>query len=411
MTTTPATDADTVRPVPRRHPDTRAVHVSVPGPAGSRPVAVPLYQTSTFAFDDPDACAEALVRPDRGFAYSRYSNPTTRALEDAMAGLEGGAAAIATASGMGAINAVLLAHLRPGDHVIAQRRLYGGTTASLADLVGRFGIAVTYVSGDDPAEVRAALRDESVLLFLETIANPTVTVADLPALCAVGREAGLVCVVDNTFASPVLCRPLEHGADVVIHSTTKYVNGHSDVTGGIAVFADAERHRAVQAHTIELGMAADPFAAWLTIRGLATLPLRMRRHCDNADLLARRLAEHPAVTAVHWPGLPGHPSHAVANRLLRCDGRPAYGGVLAFDLAGGREAGRAFSTGLRLASIAASLGGVGTLVLHPASTSHRKLGAAELRDAGIGEGTIRVAVGIEHPDDLWEDLGQALDRL
>jgi methionine-gamma-lyase len=385
------------------HLETRAIHAAAPELNGSRPVSVPLYQTSTFAFTDPDACAEALNDPDAGFAYSRYRNPTTRALEDAVADLEGGSAAIAASSGMGAINAVLLALLRPGDHVIAQRCLYGGTFSVFSRLAGRYGIDVSYITGQDPAELTAALRPGSRLLFLETIANPTVAVSDQPALLAAGRAAGLMCVVDNTFATPVLCRPIEHGADIVVHSATKYLGGHDDVTLGLIVSARREVYRALWESSVDLGVAADPFAAWLTVRGLKTLSLRMARHCSNAAFLAGRLAAHPAVATVLWPGLASHPDHEVARRLLS-----GYGGMVAFDLTGGRGAGLRFITALRLAAMAPSLGGVETLVLHPASTSHRQLDAAGLSAAGIGEGTIRVSVGLEHPEDLWADFEQAL---
>ena len=388
------------------HLETRAIHATAPDLNGSRPVSVPIYQTSTFAFADPDACAEALNDPDAGFAYSRYRNPTTSALEDAIADLEGGAAAIAASSGMGAINAVLLALLRAGDHVIAQRCLYGGTFSVFASLAGRYGIDVSYITGRDPAELAAALRPESRLLFLETIANPTVAVGDLPALLAAGRAAGLTCVVDNTFATPLLCRPIEHGADIVVHSATKYLGGHDDVTLGLVVSAGRDMHSALWKSSVDLGVAADPFAAWLTLRGLKTLGLRMERHCANAAHLAQRLAEHRSVMHVYWPGLPDHPDHAVARRILA-----GFGGMVAFDLAGGRDAGQAFVSGLRLAAPAPSLGGTETLVLHPASTSHRQMDAASLRAAGIGEGSIRVSVGLEHPGDLWADFEQALAEL
>jgi methionine-gamma-lyase len=388
------------------HLETRAIHAAAADLNGSRPVSVPIYQTSVFAFDDPAACAQALDDPAAGFAYSRYRNPTTRALEDVVASLEGGAAAIATSSGMGAINAVLLALLRPGDHVIAQRCLYGGTFSVFAGLAARYGIAVSYISGRDPAEVTAAARPSTRLLYLETIANPTIAVGDLPALIAAGHAAGLTCVVDNTFATPVLCRPVEHGADIVVHSATKYLGGHDDVVLGAAVCAHADTHRALWKHAVDLGAAADPFAAWLTLRGLKTLTLRMARHCENAGHLAGRLAAHPAVAAVYWPGLPSHPDHAVAGRILA-----GYGGMLAFDLAGGRDAGLAFAARLRLAAMAPSLGGAETLVLHPASTSHRQYDPAALQAAGISEGSVRVSAGLEHPDDLWADFEQALAGL
>lgn len=388
------------------HAQTRAIHIEAPSLGNCRPLSVPLYQSSSFAFDHPDALAEAMARPDGDFVYSRRGNPTVRALEQAVTDLEGGAAALATASGMGAISAVLLSSVRAGDHVIAQRCLYGGTYSLLSDLAARFGIEVSYVSGRDAEEVRAAARPTSRLLYLETIANPTTRVADLPTVLEAGRDLGLVSVVDNSFASPVLCRPLALGADVVVHSSTKYLGGHSDLTGGLAVFASFDRYEQCWKHAVDLGSTADPFAAWLTIRGLHTLHLRMERHCDSAAFLAHRLADHPAVAAVHWPGLSGHPDHILAKRILT-----GFGGVLSFDLAAGRAAGHALLSRVRLAGLAPSLGGVETLVLHPASTSHRELDGPALREAGIGEGTVRVAVGLEHPEDVWADLRQALSAL
>ncbi|SFQ42711.1 methionine-gamma-lyase [Amycolatopsis arida] len=385
------------------HPETRAVRPPVVAPVEGQPVSVPIHQNATFAFDGPADVAAAMAGPDGAFAYSGYTNPTVRALELAMADLEDGAAALATASGMAAMNSVLRGLLRHGDHVIAQRQLFGGTVGALADLAGRWGVEVTYVGTDDPAELRAALRPESRVLVLETIANPTGHVPDLPGLLAAAREAGLVSIVDNTFATPLLCRPIEHGADVVVHSATKYLGGHHDVVGGIAAFADRERYVAAWNQAVTLGTVADPFGAWLVLRGLKTLPLRVRRQCDNALTLARRLVGHPAVAAVHQPGLPDHPSHARAGRLLA-----GYGGIVAVDLAGGSAAVEKFLGALRLVLNAGSLGGTETVVSHPATTSHRHLDPEARRAAGVGPGLVRFAFGLEHPDDLVADVEQAL---
>lgn len=385
------------------HRTTRTVHVSVPDAGGSVPLSVPLYQTSSYAFEDPEALAAALLRPDRGFAYSRFGNPTTRALEEAVAGLEGGAGGLATSSGMAAVNLVFLGLLSAGDHVIAQRRLYGGTATSLRDLANRFGVEVSYIDGHDEEELRFAIRPNTTLLYLETIANPMTRVTDLPALAGIARSAGVITAVDNTFASPLLCRPIEHGADIVLHSATKYLGGHSDVLGGMVVSADDQTHQGLWRHLVDLGMQADPFAAWLTIRGLKTLSVRLEKQCANARVLAERLADHPAVSTVHWPGLVKHPDHDVARRILS-----GYGGLLAFDLAGGLTAAQDLLRRVRLVRSGVSLGGVETLAMHPASTSHRDMTDDELRAMGIGEGTIRLAVGIEHPDDLWTDLSNAL---
>ncbi|MBB6474723.1 trans-sulfuration enzyme family protein [Sphaerisporangium rubeum] len=387
------------------HFDSRAVHLPVPPVEGVRPMAPPLYQTSGFAFDDPEVLSDGLSRPDGAFVYGRMSNPTVRTLEEAVAGLEGGVGAVAAASGMGAISAVLLGVLKAGDHLVAQPALYGGTAGLIADLVERFQISVTFVAQDDPEAARAAIRPETRLMYLETIANPMTQVADIAGMCAVAREAGVPSAVDNTFASPVLYRPLEHGADIVLHSTTKYLGGHSDVLGGVAVFGDDALYRRVWSQATELGATPDPFGAWLTLRGMRTLPLRMTRHCENARVLATRLAGHPAVAAVHWPGLATHPQHKLAASMM-----PDFGGMLAFDLAGGREAGERFMSAVRLALLAPSLGGLETLVMHPATTSHRKLPPEDLAAAGIGQGTVRVSTGIEHAEDVWADFAQALDK-
>ncbi|MFE5660340.1 trans-sulfuration enzyme family protein [Streptomyces sp. NPDC056517] len=385
---------------------TRAVHVvNEPLPSGSRPLSVPLVQSSAFAFESAAELADAMAGPDGPYVYSRRGNPTVRALEQTLAGLEGGAGAIAFASGMGAVSGVLLALLRPGDRVVAQRCLYGGTHSVLADLAERYGIEVVRISGDDPAEFEAAATHPAArLLVLETIVNPTGQVPDLPGLLAAARALGVTGLVDNSLASPVLCRPLEHGADIVVHSTTKYLSGHSDVLGGVAVFADDELRRRIWPRTVELGACADPFASWLTLRGIPTLPLRMREHCANAAVLAERLADHPGVSAVHYPGLPGHPSYERARKVL--DGG---GGLLSFELAGGREAGRAFIERVRVARLALSLRGVETLVTHPASTSHRELDGAALEAAGIAPGLVRMSVGIEDAEDLWADVERALE--
>lgn len=386
-------------------PTSRTVHIPVPPVDGSSPMGVPLYQGHTFSFDDADAMGAAFADPDGAFVYARYGNPTTRALEDAVAGLEGGAAGLGSASGMGAITSTLWALLRPGDHVIAQNRLYGGTLGILGDLERRWGVRVTRVAADDPAAVRAAIGPRTRVLMLETIANPTGQVVDLPALAGVAASGGVTTIVDNTFATPLLCRPIEHGADIVIHSATKYLGGHSDVIGGLAVFADAATHRAVRERTAEFGAVLDPASAWLAIRGLQTLGVRVPRQCSNAQTLAERMAAHPAVTAVHYPGLASHPSNAVARTLLS----GGFGGVLSFELAGGVDAGRRFVNSVRLAALAPSLGDVRSLVMHPASTSHRNLDAEELAAAGIGPGTVRLSTGIEDVEDLWNDLAQALE--
>ncbi|RSM77345.1 aminotransferase class V-fold PLP-dependent enzyme [Kibdelosporangium aridum] len=380
------------------HRETRAARLTAPAPG--QPVTVPLYQTSNFRFDSPQQLTAAMSDPD-SFAYSGYGNPTNRALEQAMADLERGEKALVTASGSSALSTVLQTVLRHGDHIIAQKALYGGTVAMFNHLIDRWGIEVTYIDGVDPAEVTAALRPSTKLLFLETIANPIGHVPDLPALAAEAKQNGLLTAVDSTFATPLLCRPIEHGADIVIHSATKYLGGHHDVVGGVAVFADEALYRQAWKHAINLGVVADPFAAWLIIRGLKTLPLRINRACQSAAMLAERMAAHPAVSTVHYPGLPTHASHARATKLLS-----GYGAIIATEVVDAQQ----FMGNLELILNASSLGGTETTVMHPATTSHRHLTADELRTAGVSQNMVRIAVGVEHPDDLWADIEQALSQ-
>ena len=383
---------------------TRAIHAGrLPLPA-EPPLAAPIWQTSTFVFDDAEHYAHTLHQPREGYVYTRYENPTTAALEATVASLEGAAEGLATASGMGAIATVLLSLAGAGDHLVAQRDLYGGTYSLLAHTAPRFGIEVSFVDAGDPDAVRAALRPSTRAVYAETVANPTLTVADLPTLAEAAGQRGLPLVVDNTVASPYLCRPIEHGAAVVVHSATKYLGGHSDVVGGLALFAEPERHDAAWRAMIELGASPDPFAAWLVLRGVKTLALRMRAHGANARVLAELLDAHPKVARVHWPGLPGHPTARLAAKLL--DGDP---GMLSFDLEGGRAAGRRFIEATRVAKLAPSLGSVETLVSHPASTTHRQFSPEALAAAGIGEGMVRVSVGLEDGADLVEDFTQALE--
>ncbi|MGH9068022.1 MAG: trans-sulfuration enzyme family protein [Acidimicrobiales bacterium] len=386
---------------------TRSVQGTDPGLPAAHPVVPPIYQTSTFAFEDAGTYTDTLDDPDAGYAYTRYRNPTTAALEATVADLEGGSHGLATASGMAAISTVLLSLAGAGDHVVAASQLYGGTYSFLSGLARRLGLEVDFADPSDPDAVARSLRPATRAVYVETVANPTMTVADLPSLAGVAHRAGALLVVDNTVVSPYLCRPIAHGADVVVHSTTKYLAGHSDVVGGIAVFAGAGAYRTAWHTMVDLGGSPDPFASWLVLRGVRTLALRMERHCANARDLAQALSAHPRVRSVSWPGLPGHPSHDLAAKLM--PGGP--GGLLSFEVDGDRDSGRLLTERTRLARLGPSLGGIETLVSHPASTTHRQLDAAVLAGAGIGESMVRVSVGIEDSDDLVADFAQALDSL
>jgi cystathionine beta-lyase/cystathionine gamma-synthase len=312
---------------------------------------------------------------------------------------------------MAAISAVFWTFAAAGTHVVAPAAVYGGTYGFLRNVAGRFGVAADFVDLTDLAAVRAALRPDTRIVYAETLANPTTAVADLPALADLAHEAGALLVVDSTLASPVVCRPLEHGADLVLHSATKYLGGHSDATGGV-VAGHPDLVSQVRAVRIDTGGSLAPDEAFLLRRGLETLPLRVARHCGTALRFAAAVAEHPAVRGVDYPGLPGHPGHALAGRLF--DAGPEgtrFGAIVTVTPHGGREAGYCFADRLRVAQVAASLGGTHTLAGHIASTTHRQFDDAALAAAGIDPGGVRFSIGLEDPADLIADARQALDTL
>ena len=395
---------------------TRAVHLSRPAPPDQQPLGLPAYRSSAFVFDTAQAYSDVLGDRLPGYSYSRVDNPTADAFALAVAELEAHGVDVAVAaqpfaSGMAAISSVLLTLCSAGSHVVAPAAVYGGTYGVLEHVLARFGVSISFVDGTDVEAVRSALRDETAVVYAETIANPTTAVADLPALAAVSRDAGVPLVVDSTFASPAVCRPLQWGADLVVHSATKYLGGHSDATGGVVV-GDVDLVAAVRRTRIDLGGMLAPDEAFLLHRGLATLPLRVARHCATALALAEALAEHPAVERVEHPGLPTHPQHALAGKLFDAgsEGR-RYGAIVAVSPRGGREAGMALCDGLRLGRVATSLGGVHTVVSHVASTTHRQMDDAALAAAGISPSTVRISVGLEDADDLIRDVSSALDTL
>jgi cystathionine beta-lyase/cystathionine gamma-synthase len=373
---------------------------------GARPVSTPIYQTATYAFEDPEALAD-LIRQgkDAGFVYSRWHNPTRAALEEIVSDLEGGERAVSFSSGMAAISTVLGALVRAGDHAVASPVLYGGTFAVMNRILPRWGIEVTLAKSHRTEDMLAAVRSETKVVYTETIGNPRMPVADLEALGGASRERGVQLVVDNTFASPYLCNPLALGASIVVHSTTKYIGGHSDLTGGIAV-GDRDTMREVRELSIDLGGVAGPLDAWLALRGLQTLALRMERHCGNAEALAQLLQSHEKVAEVWYPGLPSHPDHDVAARILP----RGFSGMLAFELAGGLEAGRRFQEAVEVAVVGASLGSTHTLVVHPSTVTHTQMTPGEREAQGITDGLVRVSAGIEDPEDLLEDFDRALEK-
>jgi O-acetylhomoserine (thiol)-lyase len=415
--------------------DTRAIHAGQrPDPyTGAR--AVPIFQTTSYVFEDPESAAAYFNLQEYGNTYSRIMNPTVATFEERVASLEGGAGAVAFASGLAAQAAALFTMLQPGDHIVASGALYGGTVTQLKHLSRKLALELTFVDPDDLSAWRSALRPDTKLLYGETIGNPGGNVLDIRAVADIAHEHAAPLMVDSTFATPYLCRPIEFGADIVVHSTTKFIGGHGTSIGGIVVesgtfdwsngrypvVADpSPAYHGLAFHETfgmygylmklraeslrDLGACMSPFNAFLFLLGLETLPLRMERHVSKALGVARFLQQHPAVERVRYPGLPDSPYAALVSKYLP----KGAGAVFAFDLAGGREAGTRFIQSLRLWSHLANVGDAKSLVIHPASTTHRQLSDAELVAAGITAGTIRLSVGLEDLDDLLWDLDRGL---
>jgi methionine-gamma-lyase len=382
----------------RRGLSTRAIHAPIRPAGPGEPLVQPIVASTTFSFESAGRLAKVMAEEEYGFLYARQRNPTVEELNAVIAALEGAEAAQAFGSGMGAIAAALQPNLAPGDTLLLPKQLYG-TTYQLAESQLRpRGIEIAYLDASDPSAWTYPAR----VRYVETMANPGFPVADLRAIASTKGDGLLV--VDNTFASPVLCRPLEHGADIVVESATKYLNGHHDVTAGVLA-GSRELVEASRRHVIEAGAVLDPFPAFLLRRGLKTLPLRMERASASALVTARFLESHPKVVQVLYAGLESYPQHGLAERQL--DG---FGGMLAFEVAGGREAGERFMDNLELCARATSLGGLETVVHHPASTSHRQYSEEQLADAGVSPGLLRLSVGCEDADDVVADIEQALGR-
>ncbi|MEZ6051654.1 MAG: PLP-dependent aspartate aminotransferase family protein [Planctomycetaceae bacterium] len=377
------------------HFETRAVHTGVNKDTAYNSCITPIYPSSTFYWDD--------LKTNKGYDYTRSGNPTRSAMEENIAALEGGIDCKATCTGMAAITACM--HLfKPGDHIIAGHDIYGGTYRLFADVFTSMGFKFSFVNMGDPANVKQALTSETKGIWIETPSNPLLNLVDIAAVTAIAKEAGCVTIADNTFLSPYLQRPFEHGVDIVIHSTTKYLNGHSDVVGGCIVTRDAAHKERIAYIVNALGLGCSPFDAWLVLRGVKTLGPRMEAHQRGAMDLARMLHEHPAVETVYYPGLDSHPGHELAKRQ-----QDGFGAMLSFDVAGGRPAAEKVFEKVTLFALAESLGGVESLIEYPETMSHASMTEAARREAGITEKTIRVSVGIEHPDDLVADMRQALE--
>ena len=378
-----------------KSPHTRAVHAGIDPLKHRGAVSVPIYQTSTFAFPDAEEGAARFAGRSDGPVYTRLGNPTVQALEECIAELECGAGGIATATGMAAISTTFLALLGAGEHVVCTHPVYGATGSLLTKHFLRFGVSATFVAARDTDAIEHAIRPETRLIFAETPANPTLDLVDLRSVAPIARRAGIPLVVDNTFAGPHLQLPLELGADVVVHSMTKSLNGHSDVVAGAIVARDAAMVKTLRAAAVNFGTTIDPHQAWLVLRGIRTLGMRVERAQANALELAAWLEQQEQVAWVRYPGLRSHPQYHLALRQMR-----GPGSVITFELRGGEEAARALLNAVRLITLAVSLGGVESLIEHPASMTHAS--------GEISPGLIRLAVGCEDVKDLREDLAQAL---
>jgi methionine-gamma-lyase len=365
------------------------------------PVATPIIRTSTFTFSGTAEMKRWAEGKSKAYIYTRYGNPTLTVAEEKIARLEGAEAAVVAASGMAAISSALLAVAKAGDEIIATRQLYGGSYRLMRDILPRMGITIHHVE-TDLAGVERLVNGRTKALYVETPTNPTLRLVDLRKAMVLARKYKLASIVDNTFASPVLQKPLAMGFDMAVHSATKYLSGHSDLVAGVVAGSGAWMKK-VRDNVIYLGASMDPDAAYLLIRGIKTLEIRVRKQCENAMAVARYLARHPKVARVHYPGLPSHPDHWLAKKQMT-----GFGGMMAFDLKGGLPAARRFCDRVRIFLLAASLGGVESLVVLPIYTSHYRMSAKELAAAGVGPGTVRVSIGLEDPRDLIEDLRQAL---
>lgn len=386
---------------------TRAIHLGYEPSEHQGALTPPIFMTSTFAFETAEAGSEMFRGERPGYIYGRTRNPTQTILEERMASLEGGEAAMATASGMGAISSVMLTLLSPGDEALIDHTVYGNTFAYFTQALTRFGVVVKLADFTRPETVAGQLGEKTKVVFFETPANPNLRVIDIAAIAGMARRTGALVVVDNTFATPVLQRPLESGADIVVHSATKYLGGHGDLLAGIVVGPAAVVRQVRQTGLRWMtGATLSPFNCFLLLRGLKTLEIRLERHSASGLAVARMLESQPKVASISYPGLESFPQHDLARRQMS-----AFGGLIAFELDGGIDMGMALMNRLRLVTRAVSLGDTETLIQHPASMTHAIYSAEERARHGIGDGLLRLSIGLENADDILDDLEQALNAL
>jgi methionine-gamma-lyase len=384
---------------------TKAVHAGQDPDPSTGSVSVPIHQTSTFVFKSAEQGAARFAGREDGYIYTRWGNPTVRALERNVAELEGGEDARACSSGMAAIHAAVASFVRKGDHMIAPDSLYSGTEKLFVDVFSKFGVQNTFVDQSDTANVEDAIKENTKIIFIETPANPTLKITDLKAVARIAQERNITTIVDNTFMSPYFQQPLRMGIDVSIHSMTKYLGGHSDLIGGI-IIGRSSMFKALDNVIRNTGGTLGPFDAWLALRGIKTLPLRMKKHDENAMKVAEFLEAHSKVEKVHYPGLKSHPQHELAKKQMS-----GFGGMISFELKGGVQEGVKLMNSVKLCILAVSLGAVETLIEHPASMTHASISREERLKTGITDGLVRLSVGIEDAEDIIQDLEQALAKV
>lgn len=385
--------------------DSKCVHSGI-GEYEFGPVVPPIYQTSTFKFESAQQGGSLFKGEIEGYIYTRMKNPTVEAMENAVAELEGGYKGLGCGSGMAAIHTVFAALLQAGDHVICSESVYGPTSTLLRTVLSKFGVETTFVNTDKLEETKNAIKPNTKVIYVETPGNPTMAITDLEATAKLAHDVNAKLVVDNTFMSPALQRPLKFGADIVLHSLTKFLNGHADVVGGVVVVKDDETYKHFRKILNQVGGVIDPFNSFLVHRGLKTLSLRMERHSESGQKIAEWLEAHPKIEWVRYPGLKSHPQYDIAQKQHK-----AQGGMISFELKGGYSSGENFMNSVELCQLAVSLGGVESLVQHPASMTHASMGKEAREEAGITDGLVRLSVGIEFVDDIISDLQQALEKM
>jgi cystathionine beta-lyase/cystathionine gamma-synthase len=376
--------------------DTKVVRAAIKPDPTTGAIVPPLYQTATYVLPE--------VGRDLGFDYTRSANPTRQLLEENLAAIEGGKYGVCFASGMAAVDSCMKI-LSAGDHVVCSDDVYGGVSRHFDNILVRYGLEFTYVNSSEPEEVKAAIKSNTKMLWVETPTNPLLKVSDLEAMAKIAKEHDLIYGVDSTFATPVFLRPLEFGADIVMHSTTKYISGHNQLIGGILITNRDDIFEEMKYVQKTIGAVPSPFDCWLTLLGVKTLHLRMAKHTENGQIVAEFLEAHPKVAKVIYPGLPSHPQHEIAKAQMS-----GYSGMISFELTGGIQAGKAVMNNVKLCALAESLGAVETMITHPATMTHADVPAADRHARGLTDGLVRISVGIEDPEDIMTDLEQALEK-